>query len=217
MVAAGVWAWLPRPVAVQVVETARDVPIQVFGLGTVEAQILARVGFETAGTLVALRADHGDSVKASTVLARLDSREQEARVAQARAVVKQAEAAIEQAMANVERADALLKEKTLTNVRARSRSDSQQRSSAARHPSGAFPPRSCASTSRATVLMRSTVYMPAAAAVRWPFISVNRPRCGSPWRSCRARASLNLTPWPTFAASRLRRGRLRTADSGNAR
>jgi HlyD family secretion protein len=103
MVAAGAWAWMLRPVAVQVVETARDVPIQVFGLGTVEAQLLSRVGFETAGTLVALRADHGDSVKADTVLAWLDSREQEARVAQARAAVKQSEAAIEQAMANVER------------------------------------------------------------------------------------------------------------------
>jgi HlyD family secretion protein len=117
IVAAGVWALLLRPVAVQVVETKRDVPIQVFGLGTVEAQILSRIGFETAGTLVALRADHGDSVKVGALLARLDSREQEARVVQARAAVKQAEAAIEQAMANVERADALLKEKTLTNVR----------------------------------------------------------------------------------------------------
>jgi HlyD family secretion protein len=103
MVAAGAWAWMLRPVAVQVVETAQDVPIQVFGLGTVEAQILSHLGFETAGTLVALRADHGDSVKADTVLAWLDSREQEARVAQARTAVKQAEAAIEQAMANVER------------------------------------------------------------------------------------------------------------------
>jgi HlyD family secretion protein len=117
IVASGAWVLLFRPVAVQVVETAQDVPIQVFGLGTVEAQILSRVGFETAGTLVALRADHRDSVKVGTVLARLDSREQEARIAQARAAVKQAEAAIEQAIANVERADALFKEKTLTNVR----------------------------------------------------------------------------------------------------
>jgi len=81
IVAAGPWAWLRRPVAVQVVETKQDVPIQVFGLGTVEAQILSRIGFETAGTLVELRADHGDSVKVGALLARLDSREQEARVA----------------------------------------------------------------------------------------------------------------------------------------
>jgi HlyD family secretion protein len=104
-------------VIVRVVSVEKDVPIQVFGLGTVEAQIVSRIGFETAGTLVELHADHGDSVKAGALLARLDSREQEARTAQARAAVTQAEAAIEQAEANVERAEVLLKEKTLTNER----------------------------------------------------------------------------------------------------
>jgi HlyD family secretion protein len=117
IVAGGTWTLLLKPVEVQVVKTEQNVPIQVFGLGTVEAQIVSQIGFETAGTLVELRADHGDSVKAGAVLARLDSREQEARAAQARAAVTQAEAAIEQATANVERAQALLKEKTLTNVR----------------------------------------------------------------------------------------------------
>ena len=117
IVAGGAWILLLKPVEVQVVKTEQNVPIQVFGLGTVEAQIVSQIGFETAGTLVELRADHGDSVKAGAVLARLDSREQEARAAQARAAVTQAEAAIEQATANVERAQALLKEKTLSNVR----------------------------------------------------------------------------------------------------
>jgi HlyD family secretion protein len=112
----GVFAWI-RPLPVVVAPFEENVPIQVFGLGTVEAQIVSQIGFETAGTLVELRADHGDRVKAGALLARLDSREQEARVAQARAAVMQAEAAIEQATANVERAEALLKEKTLTNER----------------------------------------------------------------------------------------------------
>ena len=116
-VAGGAWTLLLKPVEVQVVETEHGVPIQIFGLGTVEAQIVSQIGFETAGTLVELHTDHGDSVKAGALLARLDSREQEARVAQARAAVMQAEAAIEQATANVERAEALLKEKTLTNER----------------------------------------------------------------------------------------------------
>jgi HlyD family secretion protein len=117
LVAGGTWILLLKPVEVQVVKTEQNVPIQVFGLGTVEAQIVSQIGFETAGTLVELHADHGDSVKEGAVLARLDSREQEARAAQARAAVTQAEAAIEQATANVERAEALLKEKTLTNER----------------------------------------------------------------------------------------------------
>jgi HlyD family secretion protein len=115
--AGGTWAFLLKPMEVQVVKTERDVPIQVFGLGTVEAQIVSQIGFETAGTLAELHADHGDSVKAGALLARLDSREQEARVAQARAAVSQADALVEQATANVERAEAVLKEKTLTNER----------------------------------------------------------------------------------------------------
>jgi HlyD family secretion protein len=117
IVAGGAWTLLLKPVAVRVVRIEQDVPIQVFGLGAVEAQIVSQIGFETAGTLVQLHADHGDSVKAGALLARLDSREQEARVAQGRAAVTQAEAAVEQAAANVARAEALLKEKLLTNER----------------------------------------------------------------------------------------------------
>jgi HlyD family secretion protein len=112
----GIYLW-GRPLMVHVAAIEKDVPIQVFGLGTVEAQTLSHIGFETAGTLVELHADHGDSVKAGTLLARLQSSEQEARVAQARAAVTQAEAAVEQATANVRRGEALLKEKTLTNER----------------------------------------------------------------------------------------------------
>ena len=117
IVAGGAWAFLLRPVGVQVVETERDVPIQVFGLGTVEAQILSHVGFEVAGTLIELHADYGDRVAAGTSLARLDSREQEARVAQARAAVAQAESAIRQATASIERAQANLTQKAHANER----------------------------------------------------------------------------------------------------
>jgi HlyD family secretion protein len=117
VVTAGAWAILLRPVEVSVVKIEHNVPVQVFGLGTVEAQVRSDIGFETAGTLVKLDADDGDSVKAGDLLARLDSREQEARVAQARAAISQATAAAEQARANVDRANALLREKTLTNKR----------------------------------------------------------------------------------------------------
>ncbi len=116
-VAAGAWLWLLKPVTVQVARIERDVPIQVFGLGTVEAQVRSDIGFESAGTLVKLHADHGDSVKKGELLARLDSREQEARVSQAQAAVTQAAAGVEQATANAERAGAVLKEKSLTNER----------------------------------------------------------------------------------------------------
>lgn len=117
--AAGVGAWMLffRPVRVQVIETQRDVPIQVFGLGTVEAQILSRVGFEVAGTLIELHADYGDPIKAGALLARLNSREQEARVAQARAAVAQAESAIRQAIAGVDHAQATLTQKAQVHER----------------------------------------------------------------------------------------------------
>jgi HlyD family secretion protein len=86
-----------RSLTVTVAALEKNVPIQVFGLGTVEAQTISRIGFETAGTLVELRADHGDTVKSGDLLGRLESREQEARVTQARAAVSQAKAGVEQA------------------------------------------------------------------------------------------------------------------------
>jgi HlyD family secretion protein len=109
--------WRTRPVQVTVAPIETNVPIQVFGLGTVEAQKLSKIGFETAGTLVELNADHGDTVKAGTVLGRLQSREQEAKVAQARAAVTQAKASVEQGEAALEKADTTFKLKVDTNVR----------------------------------------------------------------------------------------------------
>jgi HlyD family secretion protein len=106
-----------RPLIVRVAPIEKDVPIQVFGLGTVEAQTLSKIGFEAAGVLVELKADHGDNVKAGALLARLHSREQEARVAQARAAVAQAEAAVEQAQATVEKAEFVYKQKIEVNAR----------------------------------------------------------------------------------------------------
>ncbi|KAB2912937.1 MAG: efflux RND transporter periplasmic adaptor subunit, partial [Hyphomicrobiaceae bacterium] len=43
-VAAYTWS---RPLTVTVAAIEKDVPIQVFGLGTVEAQTVSRIGFET--------------------------------------------------------------------------------------------------------------------------------------------------------------------------
>jgi HlyD family secretion protein len=102
------YSW-QRPLSVKVAAFETNVSIQVFGVGTVEAQAVSRIGLETAGTLVRLAVDHGDSVKAGTLLAHLHSREQEARLAQARAAVLQAQAGVEQAQSGVQKADAVLK------------------------------------------------------------------------------------------------------------
>jgi len=106
--AAGAWALFLRPVAVRLLEIERDVPVQVFGLGTVEARTLSKVGLKVAGLLTELHADHGDTVAKGAVLARLDTREQAARVGRAKASVDQAEANLNRAAASVTKAEATL-------------------------------------------------------------------------------------------------------------
>lgn len=108
-----------QPLTLHVAGVEKNVPIQVFGLGTIEAQAVSRIGFETAGTLIELKADHGDTVKAGAFLARLQSREQEAHTTQARAAVTQAEAAVEQSNSAVEKAEAVLTQKASVNARRR--------------------------------------------------------------------------------------------------
>ncbi len=103
---AGVWFLFLSPVNVQVSHVERDVPVQVFGLGTVEARVTSKVGFKVSGVLVELRADVGDRVTKGAVLARLDDREQKAQVARAKAAVEQTEANLQRAKASVEKAKA---------------------------------------------------------------------------------------------------------------
>jgi HlyD family secretion protein len=105
---AGLAAWgvALRPVTVETAAPERDVAVQVFGLGTVEARVQSRIGFKLSGVLVDLRADIGERVAKGAVLARLDDREQSARFARAGAAVEQAEANLRRASANVEKAEA---------------------------------------------------------------------------------------------------------------
>jgi HlyD family secretion protein len=93
--------------------------VTVFGLGTIEAQVLSRVGFEVPGTLVELAADHGDRVAAGGVLARLNAISQQARLARAEAAVLSADAAAARADAQRERAEAQLAQKQATARRRR--------------------------------------------------------------------------------------------------
>jgi HlyD family secretion protein len=109
-----------RPVEVAVATVERKVPIRVFGLGTVEARVLSRIGFEVGATLVELHADHGDRVEKGAVLARLARGEQEAKVAKAHAAVEIAEVNIRRAEANLEKARAVLAQKQDANRRKQS-------------------------------------------------------------------------------------------------
>jgi len=101
-----VWTVFLRPISVQVSITERDVPVQVFGLGTVEARVTSKVGFKVSGVLRKLQADVGDRAPQGAVLASLVSNEQSARVARANAAIEQAEANLQRAKANLEKAQA---------------------------------------------------------------------------------------------------------------
>lgn len=106
-----------RPIPVAVASVEKNVPVRVFGLGTVEARIMSKIGFEVGATLNELNADHGDRVSDGQVLARLASGEQEAKVAKARAAVEIADVNIKRAEANLEKGRAVLEQKQEANRR----------------------------------------------------------------------------------------------------
>lgn len=102
----GAWSIYLRPIKVEVSGFQRDVPVVVFGLGTVEARVASKVGFKVSGVLVDLRADVGERIAKGTVLARLDDREQTARANRAQAATEQAEATFQRATASAQKARA---------------------------------------------------------------------------------------------------------------
>ncbi len=106
-----------RPLEVVTVTRMPATPIEVFGLGTVEARVLSRVGFAVPGTLRTVHADHGDRIARDAPLATLDNAAQAARVTKAEALVAQAEAARARAQAQVGRAEALLTQRRQTRAR----------------------------------------------------------------------------------------------------
>jgi HlyD family secretion protein len=113
----GVTVYQYRPLAVEVLKVETQFPVKVFGLGTVEARVVSKIAFKVAGTLTELRADHGDRVTANQVLAQIDSREQTARVARARAQVASAEAVLQVTEAAVGKAESVAAQRTQTNRR----------------------------------------------------------------------------------------------------
>ena len=106
-----------RPLTVTVLQPEPDVPLRIYGLGTVEARILSRVGFDVGAALTALAVDAGDRVSRGQELASLHAAEQEARVARARAAVAAGEASLAKAEAAVTRAQVLLAQREVANRR----------------------------------------------------------------------------------------------------
>ena len=115
--AAAGWFLTERPLAVSVVQAEDDVPLRLYGLGTVEARVLSRVGFEVGAALVSLSVDAGDKISAGQELAALFPAEHEARVARARANVSANAASQAKAEAAVARAVAVLAQREAANER----------------------------------------------------------------------------------------------------
>lgn len=116
--AGGAYYWRHvREIPVATVASRDNVEIRVFGIGTVEAQIVSRVGFQTAGRIVEMAADQGDIVKAGAVIARLDDAAQHARLLKSEAAVRQARANLAKIQAQQERASATLQQKLTVNER----------------------------------------------------------------------------------------------------
>lgn len=112
------WFFLTeRPIGVSAAYIQTDVPVRVYGLGTVEARIISDVGFEVGAALTKLEVDSGDSVEAGQVLASLHQAEQKAKVARAEAGVSAAAATLGKAEASVVRARAILAQRETTNAR----------------------------------------------------------------------------------------------------
>src|SRR3546814_15080439 len=102
-----------RPLPVVIAQPAENMPVKVFGLGTVEARVLSKIGFEVGAALVELNADHGDRVEKGDVLARLHGAKQEALVSKAEAGIVNADAALRRAEAAVGNARAVISQKRL--------------------------------------------------------------------------------------------------------
>jgi len=106
-----------RPLEVSVVSPETDVPLRIYGLGTVEARILSRVGFEVGATLETLAVDAGDSVRKGQELAVLHQGEQETRVLRARAALAANAASLAKSTAALDRAQAVLAQRVAANDR----------------------------------------------------------------------------------------------------
>ena len=116
----GYYALFAREIAVRTAVPEHNVEVRVFGIGTVEAQVVSKIGFQIAGKIVALDADQGDLVTAGALLARLDEDAQRAKLLKSEAAERQAAANLTRAQAQRDRAEVAFQQKKSINVRRQS-------------------------------------------------------------------------------------------------
>jgi HlyD family secretion protein len=118
VVAGGAYYWhFEREIRVRTATPEQNVEVRVFGIGTIEAQITSKVGFQIAGKVVGIEADQGDFVKAGALLAKLDDDAQRAKVQKSEAAQRQAAANLAKTQAQRERAEITYQQKKSVNLR----------------------------------------------------------------------------------------------------
>lgn len=118
LAAAGAFYWSNvREIPVRVAVVERQVEVRVFGIGTVEAQVLSKVGFQVGGRMALLYADQGDLVRAGALLAKLDDSAQRAKLNKSEAARRQAAANLLKVEAQLKRVEATYQQKKNVNQR----------------------------------------------------------------------------------------------------
>lgn len=118
---AGLFGWKQMaPLDVSVAGIEKNLEVRVFGLGTVEAQVISKIGFQVGGRLDRLAADQGDVVAAGAELARLDERTQSGRVTRAEVAIMQAGTALARAKAVAHKFEVALSQRRAVNQRRQS-------------------------------------------------------------------------------------------------
>jgi HlyD family secretion protein len=118
LVVSGGYYWrLVREIPVRTATPEQNVEVRVFGIGTIEAQIVSKIGFQIAGKVIAIEADQGQFVKAGDLLAKLDDNAQRAKLKKSEAARRQAAATLAKAQAQRERAEITYQQKKSVNAR----------------------------------------------------------------------------------------------------
>jgi HlyD family secretion protein len=112
VVAGGFYYWqTTRTISLAVASVEKNVEVRVFGIGTMEAQVVSKIGFQVAGKLTEVSADQGDFVAAGALLAKLDDSAQRAKLAKTEATVRQTAANLLRAQALRDRAQVTYQQK----------------------------------------------------------------------------------------------------------
>ena len=118
LVAGSGYYWrFAREIPVRTAAPQQNVEVRVFGIGTIEAQIVSKVGFQIAGRVIAIEADQGDVVKAGALLAKLDDDAQRAKLRKSEAAQQQAAANLAKTQAQRARAEVTYRQKKSVNLR----------------------------------------------------------------------------------------------------